>query len=156
MNRKTGQALSTFESGFNCSQSVLTAFCNEFGLQDEAAFRIACGFGGGMGRMAKTCGAVTGAFMVIGLKYGQTQSDDKAAKEKTYTLVKRFADLFAKKHGSMECRELLSCDIDTPEGFKVANANGLFKILCPKYVKSAVKILEKIIQDDSHIVQKVI
>ena len=65
---KVSHALSTFDSGFNCSQSVLTAFCNEFGLHDEPAFRIACGFGGGMGRMAKTCGAVTGAFMVIGLK----------------------------------------------------------------------------------------
>jgi C_GCAxxG_C_C family probable redox protein len=142
---KAGYALSTFDSGFNCSQSVLTAFCNELGLNDEMAFRIACGFGGGMGRMAKTCGAVAGAFMVIGLKYGQTQGDDKAAKERTYTLVKAFADLFAKQHGSIECRELLACDIDTPEGLKVANEKGLFKTICPKYVESAVKLLEKVL-----------
>ena len=142
---KVSNALSTFDKGFNCSQSVLTAFCNEFGLHDEAAFRIACGFGGGMGRMAETCGAVTGAFMVIGLKYGQTRNADKAAKEKTYTLVKKFANLFAKEHGSIRCGRLLSCDINTPEGLKVANEKGLFKTLCPKYVESAVKILEKMV-----------
>jgi C_GCAxxG_C_C family probable redox protein len=144
MGRAT-KAAETFDSGFNCSQSVLTAFCNELGLQDEMAFRIACGLGGGMGRMAKTCGAVTGAFMVIGLKYGQIQGDDKAAKEKTYTFVKAFADLFAKQHGSIECRELLACDINTSEGLKVANEKNLFKTICPKYVESAVNILEKIL-----------
>ena len=142
---KVSHALSTFDSGFNCSQSVLTAFCDEFGLHDELAFRIACGFGGGMGRMAKTCGAVTGAFMVIGLKYGQTQNNDKTTKEKTYTLIKELADLFTKKHGSIECRELLNCDVNTSEGLNIANEKGLFKTICPKYVESAVKILEKIL-----------
>jgi C_GCAxxG_C_C family probable redox protein len=142
---KASHALSVFDSGFNCSQSVLTAFCNEFGLKDEPGFRIACAFGGGMGRMAKTCGAVTGAFMVIGLKYGQTQKDDKDAKEKTYGLVKTFADIFAKEHGSIECRELLACDINTPDGLKTANEKNLFKTICPKYVESAVKILEEIV-----------
>lgn len=142
---KMSHALSTFDSGFNCSQSVLIAFCNDFGLHNEMAFRIACGLGGGMGRMAKTCGAVTGACMVIGLKYGQTERDDKAAKEKTYVLVRKFADLFAKDRGSLECRELLACDINTPEGFKVANEKGLFKTICPQCVASAVEILEKIV-----------
>jgi len=142
---KVSHALSTFDNGFNCSQSVLAAFCNEFGLHDEAALRLACAFGGGMGRMAKTCGAVTGAFMVIGLKYGQRASDDKAAKEKTYTIVREFADLFAKEYGSLECRELLNCDINTPQGLKTANEKDLFKTICPKCVESAVRILEEIL-----------
>lgn len=142
---KVSQALSTFDSGFNCSQSVLTAFCNDFGLNDETAFRIACSFGGGMGRMAKTCGTVTGAFMVIGLKYGQMQSNDKVTKEKTYGLVRAFAELFAKERGSIECLELLACDISAPEGFKTANEKNLFKTICPKCVESAVKILEEIL-----------
>jgi C_GCAxxG_C_C family probable redox protein len=142
---KVNHALSIFDSGFNCSQSVLTAFSDELGLHDEAALRLACAFGGGMGRMARTCGAVTGAFMVIGLKYGQTKSNDKTAKEKTYTIVKEFAGLFAKEYGSTECRELLSCDISTPEGLKIANEKGLFKTICPKCVESAVRILEEIL-----------
>jgi C_GCAxxG_C_C family probable redox protein len=142
---RVSHALATFDSGFNCSQSVLTAFCNEFGLDNEIAFKVACGFGGGMGRAARTCGVVTGAFMVIGLKYGQTEKDNKAAKEKTYALVREFAGLFKKEHGSIQCRELLSCDISTPEGFKVASEKGLFKTTCPKYVEGAVKLLEKVL-----------
>ena len=111
--------------------------------------KIACGFGAGMGKMAKTCGAVTGGFMVIGLKYGHTKGGDIESKEKTYALVREFSDLFSKDHGSVECRELLSCDINTPEGLKLAQEQKLFRTLCPKYVESAVKILEKILSGDS-------
>jgi C_GCAxxG_C_C family probable redox protein len=142
---RVSHALSTFGSGFNCSQSVLTAFCSEFGLNGEMAFKIACSFGGGMGRTGNTCGAVTGAFMVLGLKFGQARSDDRAAKEKTYALVREFVNLFAEEHGSVECSELLACDISTPEGFKMADEKGLFKTICPKCVEDAVRILEKIV-----------
>ena len=144
MDRST-KATDTFDKGFNCSQSVLTAFSGELGLGEQEALRIACGFGGGMGRTAKTCGAVSGAFMVIGLKYGQTRGDDKASKEKTYALIKQFSDLFAKAYGSVECRELLPHDISTPEGLQSAQEQGLFKTLCPKYVAGAVKILDGIL-----------
>ncbi len=142
---RLNDALSTFASGLNCSQSVLTAFSNELGLDTQSALRVACGFGGGMGRTAQTCGAVTGAFMVIGLKHGQTQKDDKEAKEKTYALVREFIDLFTKKHGSTLCRELLSRNIDTPEGYQKAVEENLFKTLCPRFVESAVNILNRII-----------
>jgi len=142
---KLNDALLTFASGFNCSQSVLTAFSSELGLDTESALRIACGFGGGMGRTAQTCGAVTGAFMVIGLKHGQTLKDDKAAKEKTYALVREFIDLFTKKHGSTLCRELLSCNVNTPEGYQKATEENLFKTVCPGFVESAVNILNRII-----------
>jgi hypothetical protein len=69
----------------------------------------------------------------------------KAAKEKTYALVKEFTDLFVKERGSLECRELLACDITTPKGFKIAHEKNLFKTICPTCVESAVKILEKIL-----------
>ncbi|HVN96521.1 MAG TPA: C-GCAxxG-C-C family protein [Syntrophorhabdaceae bacterium] len=142
---KVERARLTFDSGFNCAQSVLHAFCHEFGLDEAQAFKIACAFGGGMDKMAKTCGAVTGSFMVISLKYGKTRSDDKQAKETTNSFVKRFADLFVSEHGSIECRELLGCDISTSQGFSFAQQKGLFKTSCPNYVESAVKILEKLL-----------
>lgn len=142
---KLNDALLTFASGFNCSQSVLTAFSSELGLGTDQALRIACGFGGGMGRTAQTCGAVTGACMVIGLKHGQTQKDDKTAKEKTYAFVREFVDLFTKKHGSTLCRELLSCNVSTPEGYQKAVEENLFKTVCPGLVESAVEILQKIV-----------
>jgi len=83
-------ALFRFAVGFNCSQSVLSAYAEHFGFDEETAMKISSGFGGGMGRMADTCGAVTGAYMVLGLKYGQN-SPDQEAKEGIYAWIKDFA-----------------------------------------------------------------
>ncbi len=144
MSRVTN-ALSMFDSGSNCAQAVLTSFIDTVGIDGDMALKIACGFGAGMGKMGKTCGAVTGAFMVIGLKCGHTKGDDTESKENTYALVREFSDLFSKDHGSVECCRLLSCDINTPGGLKQAYEQKLFHTLCPKYVESAVTILEKIL-----------
>jgi C_GCAxxG_C_C family probable redox protein len=91
----------------------------------------------------QTCGAVTGAFMVIGLKYGRTRADDVDAKMKTIKMVNEFAKKFRDCHGSISCTDLIGCNVSTPEGFEEAKKKDVFKQLCPKYVKSAVEILEE-------------
>jgi C_GCAxxG_C_C family probable redox protein len=135
-----------FQTGFICSQSVLAAFAEDLGLSREKALMIASGFGGGMGRMSLTCGAVTGAFMVLGLKEGYSCSDSKESKEKIYRLVREFADTFRTMHGSIECRELLGFDISTPEGYQGAADSGIFRTLCPLLVQSAVEVTEKMLR----------
>jgi C_GCAxxG_C_C family probable redox protein len=142
---KSEFAVSTFDKGFNCAQSVLLSFAQDFGLDDEKALKISCGFGGGIACLSKTCGAVTGAVMVISLKNGRFTIEDTASKEKTYSLVKEFTKNFSEKYGSVECRDLLNCDISTPEGMQNAKDKNLFKTVCPKYVEDAVKILEQIL-----------
>ncbi len=149
MSAKSEQAVRKFRKGFNCSQAVLSVYAEEFGLCRETALKIACGFGGGMGRMALTCGAVTGAFMVIGLKYGNVDANEKEIKEKTYGLVREFARRFEKRNGPSICRELLGCDISGPEGLKSAKDNGLFDSVCPGLVRDAVEILEEMLEKDS-------
>lgn len=148
MSTKVQQAVERFRSGFNCSQVVLSAYGEEFGLSRETALRVACGFGGGMGRMGGTCGAVTGAFMVIGLKFGNTNPEDKAIKQKTYDLVREFANRFEQRNGSVLCRDLLSCDISTSEGYKAAKERGVFKSVCPKLVADAAEILEEMLAEN--------
>ena len=128
-----------FEDGYVCSQAVFGVFCEEFGLSKNDAFKIAACFGSGM-RQAEVCGACTGALMAIGLKYGED-------KETCGRLSDRFFEEFAKENGSFICRDLLECDISTPEGVKYALDNNLFKEFCPKMVASAVKITEKIFDD---------
>jgi len=149
MSAKSKQAVRKFRKGFNCSQAVLSVYAEEFGLCRETALKIACGFGGGMGRMALTCGAVTGAFMVIGLKYGNVDANEKEIKEKTYGLVREFTSRFEKRNGSSICRELLGCDISEPEGLRSAKENGLFTSVCPGLVRGAVEILEEMLEKDS-------
>lgn len=144
MNRKE-RAEAIFKEGFSCSQAVLAAFSDEFGLPRETALRISQGFGGGMARMAETCGALTGAFMVIGLKHGRTQAEDDAAKEKTYALCHELVRRFRARHGALRCKELLGCDIGTPEGAKIARDEKLHDDLCPQLIVSAAEILEDLL-----------
>ncbi|KJS23640.1 MAG: C_GCAxxG_C_C family protein [Clostridiaceae bacterium BRH_c20a] len=147
MNKKE-EAVALFNQGFSCSQAVLSVFASEFNLDKTAALRVAGGFGGGMGNLGETCGAVTGAFMVIGLKHGRTNIDDRIAKGKTYGFVRDFAQIYSAKRGSIKCKELLGCDLNTPEGMSYARENNLFKTLCPGLVEMAVEVLEEILQEE--------
>ena len=138
------KASSLFKDGFSCSQAVFSAFAKELEADENTLLKLSDAFGGGM-RMALTCGAVTGAFMVIGLKYGRTSADDLEAKQKTANLVKEFVKKFEERHKSIVCKELLGCDISTEEGLKYARESNLTGTICPKLVTHAVEILEEIL-----------
>jgi len=142
---KRDEALLQFSSGFNCAQSVLAAFCAAFDVDNNIALRIAGAFGGGIAGTGETCGAVAGGLMVIGLRHGMTDPKDLQAKEKTRDLGKRFIQRFSSAHGSCRCKELLGCDVATPEGAEKARADGLFKTLCPRFVGGAADILEELL-----------
>ena len=138
---------SSFNSRFNCCQSILLAYCQEFGLDSQVASRLSTGFGGGMGRMAGACGAVTGAFMVLGLKYGNIRAEDGESKEKTHGLVREFTAKFKARNDSMICRKLLGCDISTAQGLKRAREEGLFSKFCSRFVRDAAEILQDMLKD---------
>jgi C_GCAxxG_C_C family probable redox protein len=138
------RAVAWFKKGCNCAQAILSVYGERLGLSHETALKIACGFGGGV-CTAETCGAVTGAFMVIGLKYGQANAVDKESRARTYELVRQFVEKFESRNGSVICKELLGCDISTPEGIKTAQENDLFDTLCPNMVRDAAEILEEML-----------
>ena len=142
VNSKAKDAVACFNEGFNCAQAVLSTYCEQFGLDRETALRVACGLGGGMGRRQETCGAVSGAYLVIGLKYGQCAKDDAATKEKTYALVQEFARRFEAKNKSTNCRELLGVDLI---GGDRQTASECVKRVCPKMVQDAAEILESLL-----------
>ena len=144
MNR-VENAIAQFEKGFNCSQAILSTYCKQFGLDYEVALKIATGFGGGM-HINGTCGAVTGAFMVLGLKYGNTE-ENKDAKEDTYRKVVQYAKRFSKRNGTVKCHDLLGCDITTREGLEIAREKGVFSSICPKLVQDAAEILEEMLEE---------
>ncbi|MEW6607871.1 MAG: C-GCAxxG-C-C family protein [bacterium] len=143
---KVESTVSCFKEGFSCSQALLSTYGVDFGLNREMALKVSGAFGGGMGRMGEICGAVTGAFMVIGLKYGKTRVEDEQTKEKTYSLVREFVDKFKSRNRSIACRELLGCEISTPEGMKIAKEKNLIATLCPKFVQDASEIIEQILK----------
>lgn len=139
------RAVATFHAGFNCAQAVFSALSPELGMERELALRVAGAFGAGTARMASTCGAVSGALMALGLKYGQVQGNDQAAKETTYAAAGQFLSRFRERHGSVLCRDLLGVDLSSPEGHQQARAAGLFKSVCPRLVADAAEIAEDLL-----------
>jgi len=142
---KSQKAVSCFNNGFNCSQAVFSAFSPELGIPENVAYKIACPFGAGMGRMQETCGAVTGAFMVIGLKHGKSNSEEEYLKQLSYDLVNKFTEMFRTRNKTIKCRDLIGIDISTKEGLEKARDMGLFTSLCAKYVQDTVEIIEIIL-----------
>ena len=138
-------ALCLFRQGFSCSQAVAAAFAPDLGLDREAALRLAQPFGGGIARRADWCGAVTGAFLAIGLKHGRDRAEDAAARDRTYALVNEFIARFSARHGQLKCRDLLGCDIGTAEGMKQAEARKLHQTKCEDFVRDAAAFLEELL-----------
>ena len=141
MKSNIDDAVDCFNEGFNCSQAILSAYCEEFGMDKKTALRLACGFGAGMGRLQETCGAVTGAYMLFGLKYGKFTKGDEESKEKTYSMVMEFTSRFIKRNGTTSCREILGFNLLTEDKQK---AKEKFSVICPKIVRSAAEIIEEI------------
>jgi C_GCAxxG_C_C family probable redox protein len=135
-----------FSKGLNCAQSVLAAKSDITGLSVTDSLKIATGFGAGMAMMQKTCGAVTGAYMVIGARHGRVNPDDQDSRDKTYALIGEFNRRFTELHGSLGCRELLGVDLQTEEGIEEAEREGYFQSRCAKFVQEAEKILDDILR----------
>ena len=142
---RTDDALALFRSGFSCSQAVFCAFAGEGGLDRETALRLAQPFGGGIAGGGDWCGALTGAFLAAGLKYGRVRPEDAAAKEKTYAVVRELTARFTARHGGFKCRDLLGCDIGTPEGRRKADELKLHQTKCEDLVAGAVALLEELL-----------
>lgn len=98
-----------------------------------------------MARFGRTCGAVTGAYMVIGLKYGMGIDENVEAKEKAYQVIREFTKQFQENNGSVVCKELLGCDINTPEGKDYFDKHEFFEKKCLQYVKNSTEILEELL-----------
>jgi C_GCAxxG_C_C family probable redox protein len=143
MKTKSEIALEAFTSGYNCAQAVVEAYREETGLDRETAMKVAAGFGGGLGRMAETCGAASGAVIVLGSSC--REKDPAAVKARTYEKVKSFIETFKQCYGSVVCRDILGEDISTEEGRKRASERGLFEERCNKIVEHSVEILKDLI-----------
>ncbi len=133
-----------FLNGFACAQSIMLAFSDKFGLDPEIAKRIASTFGGGMGRMRKTCGALTGAFMVLGLKYGNTDPKDMEKKLHAYSKVRELTEIFEAIYETTECKKIIEKHTDK-EGIK---ARTHHRLICNRLVRTVHEMLALMIDND--------
>jgi len=135
------------KQGANCAQSVACAFAEDLGADRALALRMATGFGGGMGRTGATCGALTGAFMALGIAYGMRETSDQAAKERTYALVAEASRRFRERAGALSCRDLLGLDLGVPEQLQAAKDRNLFATQCTGYIRTAAEIVEQLLRE---------
>ena len=146
---KKERAVELFMEGYNCSQSVFTAFADRFGIDEDTAKRISAGLGGGVGRQREVCGAVSGAAMVLGSIKAAVSGDDEEGKKANYDLVREFCDLFRERQGgTIICREMLKLqemmkESSTPDE---RNASYYANRPCAKAVYDAAEILEELIE----------
>jgi C_GCAxxG_C_C family probable redox protein len=141
------KAIRSFRSGLNCAQAVLTAYSDDLSFDNNLALGIACGFGGGMGRLQETCGAVTGSFMVLGIINSKKYTNNNERKEGTYSMVQKFSEKFKTIHGSTDCKSLLNCNLKTEEGHRYAKENNLFGTICEKCISDSIRIVEEITEN---------
>lgn len=120
-------------NGYNCCQAVLLTFCDELGVDPVTAFKIGEGFGLGMGGMENTCGALSGAIMLAGLKNSDGNLDHPKTKAGTYRISRELTEAFKEKTGALVCRDLKGID------------TGKVLCSCPKCIDSAVQIVEEIL-----------
>lgn len=115
MGMEVGNA---FKSGYNCSEAIVKAFRKYAGVNiDDNAFRLASGFGGGIGHARNICGALVGCTMVISTLIGRNTPEEKPLKE-IYPVTKEFHDRFEKEFGSTMCKDLMPYEFNTRDHLK--------------------------------------
>ena len=145
-------AAELFALGYNCSQAVFVAFCDETNMDKETALKISSSFGAGMGKLREVCGALTGAFAVAGALWGYDDVTDQKAKTAHYDLIKRIAEEFKAVHGTYICNDLLKgiANINSPA--PAERTEEYYKVRpCVRFVITACDILDKIIEEKKNI-----
>ncbi|MBQ9517133.1 MAG: C_GCAxxG_C_C family protein [Eubacterium sp.] len=145
MGNRADKAKELFMSGCNCSQAVLLAFADKYGIDEDTALRIASSFGGGMGRSREVCGALSGMLMVCGMETGSADVKDTEQKAENYRVARELMDAFRAENGSIYCRDLLGLSQNTTEShIPEARTEAYYKKRpCAEIVHSAALILEE-------------
>lgn len=145
---KAEESLKHFSGGNSCAQSILKTYGREFFKNGDDAARLAAGFEAGLAFRGEVCGAVSGAMMIIGLKYGHSDPSEELAKERLYKLTNQYLTEFEEKCGATSCNKLLNVNISTQEGIEEAISKNLFATICPNAIKTSSEILEGIFAEN--------
>jgi C_GCAxxG_C_C family probable redox protein len=138
-------ALGVFHGRLNCAQSVLSAYTDELALDRDHLEKLGAAFGSGAGE-GEICGAVSGALMVLGLKFGHSNLLPEN-KDRIKEVSRKFKDQFQHCSGSLKCRELTGFDLRFQEGQDKARAAGVFQTTCPVFIRDAIAIIDQLLAE---------
>ncbi len=142
------RAVENFKKGYNCTQSVVEAFADIYGVDQKLALRMAASFGGGIGRMRLTCGTACGMFLLAGLETGVTDPTDRMGKGANYAVVQQLAEEFKGECGSLICADLLGLNRNapTPSTPEARTEDYYKKRPCPEIVRTAATIYARFLE----------
>lgn len=133
-------ATASFSNGYNCAQSVISAWPELMPGCRESVMKQASGFGAGMGRLQEVCGALTGAYMVIGLSNGSHKPDD-IRKEFVYGAIQELTRKFVVLNREVTCKKLIKVDLNTEHGREMHRSVDIREKVCEKCVSDSVALL---------------
>ena len=144
MEDRKKQAIELFDNGYNCAQSVIGAYQDKLGKRADVLMDMATGFGGGMGRLQRTCGAVTGAFMVMSSLSDQSLP---GAKERLESDIQAFARRFREQFGELNCKALLGYDLNSEGELQKAHEQMAFDERCSRFIEFAIEVLDEFLNE---------
>jgi len=143
-NIRSQRALELFSEHYNCAQSVYAACAPGNGLSEAQRLALGAPFGGGIARQGEICGALTGALLTLGEAGGEAMAADPVAgRNALYAQARQLTEAFRTAHGSILCRELTGCSLDTEAGQRSFKERGLHQNLCTKLVAFAAEEVVK-------------
>lgn len=106
MANRAEEAVKKHQSGYNCAQAVACAFADKIGMDEQELFKLAEGFGLGMGSK-QVCGAVSGMLMIASSLASDGNLEAPKTKAETYKLMRELQQEFIDKNQSIICNELM-------------------------------------------------
>jgi C_GCAxxG_C_C family probable redox protein len=143
------KAVNFFNEGYNCAQSVFLAYSDVYGIDDELAKKISVSFGGGMGRLRETCGAVSAMAIIAGFEHPAGNPGDQQAKTTNYAAVQSMVNQFKEKFGTINCGELLRIPVSKDPAPSERTPEYYAKRPCARFVSYAAEIIGKHLQENN-------
>jgi C_GCAxxG_C_C family probable redox protein len=140
---KRDKAIELFSCGNSCSQAILIAFAEDVSIDEQTAFRIGAGLGGGIGRTQNICGAINAGAIILGLKFGNYPADDTDSKNSMGRFVARYINECKQELGATQCLEITKVDLNNQELKQFATETGHLARVCNNAVAISAAILEK-------------
>jgi C_GCAxxG_C_C family probable redox protein len=142
---KPSMAQEYFALNGNCAQSIVMTFAEEVNISQNDLIHLAFPFGGGFGLRGSICGALSGAAMILGAKYGKLLQSDAQYSEKMYGITQDLFEQFIKSQGTIICKELIHLDLSKPDELLEALNSGVMRTKCPEFVYRTAEILEMLL-----------
>ena len=136
MKTRVEETIGRHDKGYNCAQAVACTYCDLVGVDEETMFKMTEALGLGMGGMEGTCGAITGACVLAGMKNSTGNLEKPNSKGASYKLSRQIVEEFKNQNGATQCRELKGVDTG-----KVLRA-------CPECIRDAARIAESVLFAD--------